>query len=725
MKMQRRLIAAVVSLMAFSSSFAADLTLKECSLNTRPVGLNEMVFTADGTDYMQLSDDLQRIERYDIKSGKLLSVVMDTKELNKCDVKYWDGFILSPNEKLLLLYTDSEEIYRHSFRASFYVYDIARNNIKPLAEGKQEIPVFSNDDRMVAFVKDNNVFVAKIDYGTVVQVTKDGELNKVINGVPDWVYQEEFGMLSSLTWSPDNSMLAFLRWDESEVKTYSLPIYAGACNPNSEFAKYPGKFTYKYPVAGEKNSKISALSYDIETRVLKTMNIPVDSESYINKIEFGLMPDRLMVNTLNRDQNEMRLYAVNPRSTVAKLIYTDKSTSWIDPAITNMTKYYPDFFVVASEKDGYCHLYQYSNAGSLMKQITKGNWEVTDFYGYNPEKRTFYFQSNQDGPLTTVVSYVDSKGEVKRLSKEDGANSATFSKGLNYYILNHSDINVPNTYTLHTSVGKKVRILEDNTGYKEIYAGRLPKKEFFTFSSDGYDLNGYMIKPNDFDPSKKYPVIMYHYSGPDSQLVLNRWEVDWLHYVAQSGYIVACVDGRGTGGRGKAFASTVYKNLGKYESVDQIAAANYMASLQYVDADNIGIFGWSYGGYETLMAMSQDNSPYAAGVAVAPVTDWRLYDSVYTERFMLTPQQNSYGYDAASAINRVDKLKGELLIITGTADDNVHPANTYEYVAKATDAGQLLDMMVYTNENHFIRNCGARYPLYKKILKFFDSHLKK
>ena len=437
MKMQRRLIAAVVSLMVFGSSFAADLTLKECSLNTRPVGLNEMVFTADGTDYMQLSDDLQRVERYDIKSGKLLSVVMDTKELNKCNVEYWDGFILSPNEKLLLLYTDSEEIYRHSFRASFYVYDIARNNIKPLAEGKQEIPVFSHDDRMVAFVKDNNVYVAKIDYGTVVPVTKDGELNKVINGVPDWVYQEEFGMLSSLTWSPDNSMLAFLRWDESEVKTYSLPIYSGACNPNSEYAKYPGKFTYKYPVAGEKNSKIQALSYDIETRVLKTMNIPIDSESYINKIEFGLTPDRLMVNTLNRDQNEMRLYSVNPRSTVAKLIYTDKSTSWIDPAITSMTKYYLDFFVVASEKDGYCHLYQYSNAGALIKQITKGNWEVTDYYGYNPEKKTFYFQSNQDGPLTTVVSSVDAKGTVKKLSTEEGANSAVFSRGLNFYILNH------------------------------------------------------------------------------------------------------------------------------------------------------------------------------------------------------------------------------------------------------------------------------------------------
>lgn len=727
MNMLKRLFAVAVVIAALAPNICASnsLTLEDCALNARPQVPNEMVSEQSGTTYLMLSDDGQRVERFDYKTGKKLETVMDSNDVNGSAADCWDGFVLSPNEKLMLLYTDTETIYRHSFKATYYIYDIARKNIKKLSEhGKVEIPSFSPDGRMVAFVRDNNVYVAKIDYGTEVAVTKDGAKNSVINGVPDWVYQEEFGMLSSLTWSPDNLMLAFIRWDESEVPLYSLPLYEGGCNPMPQYSKYPGSFEYKYPVAGEKNSKVSVLSYDVETRALKTMKLPIDSESYINKIEFGLSADKLMVNTLNRNQNEMRLYYVNPRSAIAKLLYTDKSTSWINPDLTSMTKYYSDFFVVASEKSGFCHLYQYSNGGVLMKQLTKGEWNVTDFYGYNPANRTFYFQSNQGSPLETVVSSVDSKGVIKNLSIVKGANSATFNSTLSYYILNHSDVNTPNIYDLYTAAGKKVRTILDNKAYADMYAGKLPQKEFVTFDANGYTFNGYIIKPNDFEASKKYPVIMYQYSGPDSQLVLNRWEVDWLHYAAQSGYIVACFDGRGTGGRGKAFSSAVYKQLGKYESIDQIAAAKYMASQAYVDSSRIGIFGWSYGGYETIMAMSQSDSPYAAGVAVAPVTDWRLYDSIYAERFMLTPQQNSTGYDASSAIKRADKLNGRLLIITGTADDNVHPANTYEYVSKATTEGKILDMMVYPNENHFIRGCGVRLTLYTKILDFFDSRLK-
>ena len=727
MNMLKRLLAVAVVIVAIAPNICATnaLTLEDCALNARPQVPNEMVSEQSGTTYLMLSDDGQRVERYDYKTGKKLETVMDSKDVNGSAADCWDGFILSPNEKLMLLYTDTETIYRHSFKANYYVYDIARKNIKKLSEnGKVEIPSFSPDGRMVAFVRDNNVYVAKIDYGTEIAVTKDGAKNSVINGVPDWVYQEEFGMLSSLTWSPDNLMLAFIRWDESEVPLYSLPLYEGGCNPMPQYSKYPGSFEYKYPVAGEKNSKVSVLSYDVETRALKTMKLPIDNESYINKIEFGLSSDKLMVNTLNRNQNEMRLYYVNPRSAIAKLLYTDKSTSWINPDLTSMTKYYSDFFVVASEKSGFCHLYQYSNGGALIKQLTKGEWNVIDFYGYNPTTRTFYFQSNQGSPLETVVSCVGANGVIKNLSTVKGANSATFNSTLSYYILNHSDVSTPNTYDLYTAAGKKVRTILDNKAYAGMFAGKMPQKEFVTFTANGYTFNGYIIKPNDFNPSKKYPVIMYQYSGPDSQLVLNRWEVDWLHYAAQSGYVVACFDGRGTGGRGKAFSSTVYKQLGKYESIDQVAAAKYMASQSYVDSSRIGIFGWSYGGYETIMAMSQSDSPYAAGVAVAPVTDWRLYDSIYTERFMLTPQQNSTGYDAASAIKRADKLNGRLLIITGTADDNVHPANTFEYVSKATAEGKILDMMVYPNENHFIKGCGVRLTLYTKILDFFDSRLK-
>lgn len=702
------------------------LTLKECSLDTKPSVPEAMVSSIAGDSYFTLSADGKKVEMHDYKTGKLVSVVMDTEKLRDCNVKDWEGFIVSPNEKLLLLYTGSEKIYRHSFKAEYYIYDIARNNIKPLSvNGLQESPVFSPDSRMVAFSRDNNVYVVKIDYGTELPVTKDGEKNSVINGVPDWVYQEEFGMVSSLSWSPDNSMLAFIRWDERDVPTFSIPLYKGECDPHSEYAYYPGRFEYKYPVAGEANSKVSVLTYDVETRAIKTMKVPLDYDGYINKIEFGKTPERLMVNTLNRNQNEMKLYAVNPRSAIAKLIYTDKSDSWINPDLTSMTKYYDNFFVVASERDGYCHLYQYSNAGALMKQITKGQWEVTDFYGYDGITKNYYFQSTIDGAMDRSVAYVDMKGVVKKLSSQEGFNAAEFNSSLSYYLLNHSDVKTPNTYKLYTSKGRLVRSLEDNESYASRIVADMPTKEFFTVQSGGEALNGYMIKPDDFSESKKYPVIMYQYSGPGSQLVLNRWELDWLHYAAKQGYIVVCVDGRGTGGRGKKFSSVVYKQLGKYESIDQVAAANYMASLPYVDSSKIGIFGWSYGGYETLMAMSQPGNPYAAGVAVAPVTDWRFYDSIYTERFMRTPQQNQSGYEGSSAINRIGDLKGRLLIITGTADDNVHASNTFEYVAKATSMNKILDMMVYTNKDHHINGCETRYALYMKILDFFDSRLKK
>ena len=715
-----------LAIAAFSAQ-AGQLTLEDCCLDSRPAVPSEMVSEASGTTYLQLSADGSRVERFDYATGKRVGVVFDSNDVNGCDINCWDGFVLSPNEKMMLLYTDTERIYRRSFKANYWVYDIGRKNAKPLSTaGKQEVPVWSSDDRMVAFVRDCNVYVAKIDYGTEVAVTTDGKANSVTNGVPDWVYQEEFGMTGSLTWSADNTMLAFIRWDESEVPLYSLPVYRGACNPKDEYAKYPGEISYKYPVAGERNSRVSVLSYDVETRAVKKMNLPVDNETYVNRIEFSSTIDRLMVNTLNRNQNEMRLYAVNPRSAVAKLVYTDKSKTWINPDLTEMTRYFDGFFVVASERDGYCHLYQYSNAGSLMRQITKGKWEVLDFYGYDAKTRRFYFRSNQDGPLTSVVASIDVNGVVRRLSKVEGSNKAQFSANLAYYVLNHSDKDTPNVYTLYnTTTGKKLRDIETNSAYAERFSGRLPKKEFFTVESAGYTLNGYMIKPSNFDASKRYPVIMYHYSGPCSQLVKNEWDVDWLDYAAEQGYIVACVDGRGTGGRGHEFASLVYKQLGKLESIDQVAAARHMAQLPYVDADRIGIFGWSYGGYETIMAMTEPNAPYRAGIAVAPVTDWRLYDTIYTERFMLTPQQNEAGYEASSAVNRAANLRGRLLIVTGTTDDNVHPANTYEFAARATSEGKLFDMMVYTNEDHFIKKCNVRATLYAKLLDYFENNLKR
>lgn len=705
-----------------SSLFCVEAqTLRDCSLEAKPAVPAGIVSESSGTTYLSLSVDGKTVARYDYKTGKQMAVVMATEKLRDCDVKSWDGFILSPNEKLMLLYTNVQPIYRHSFKADFYVYDIARNNIKKLSEnGAQEIPLFSPNSRMVAFVRDNNIYVAKLDYGTEIAVTKDGKKNEMINGVPDWVYQEELDMLSSLTWSPDSQILAFLKWNEKDVKTYNIPIYPEG---EAEDDCYTSAFSYKYPVAGAQNSKVEAISYDVETRALKVMNVPLDYDGYINKIEFANASERLMVNTLNRNQNELKLYVVNPRSAMAKLLYTDKSTSWIDPGVTHMTKYYDTFFVVASERDGYCHLYQYSNAGSLMKQLTKGEFEVTDFYGYDNVTGKFYYQSTFNGPLNRVVASVDKKGIVTTLSPKEGTASAQFNANYSYFLMDYSSVTTPNKYTLCNALGKEIRTIESNQQYAAKFCN-MPQKQFFTMSSAGVALNGYMILPSDFSESKKYPVIMYQYSGPASQLVRNRWNVDWLDYAAMQGYLIVCVDGRGTGGRGKKFASIVYKNLGKYETEDQVAAAKYVASLPYVDKKKIGIFGWSYGGYETLMAMTAPGNPYAAGIAVAPVTDWRFYDSIYTERFMLTPQQNSVGYKSSSTLDRIKNLTGQLLIVAGTADDNVHIINTYKFVSRATLQNKTVDMMIYPNKDHSIRGGETRYALYSKLLDYFDRNLK-
>lgn len=724
MKYRNLFFSTCVAIAGASGVNAQSLSLYECSLEAVPAAPSLMASEQSGTTYLSLSEDGRDVVRYDYKTGRRSGVVMSADKLRDCEVKSWKGFIVSPDEKLLLLYTDVQPIYRHSFKASYYIYDIARNNIRPLSEnGTQEVPCFSPDSRMVAFVRENNIYIAKLDYGTEVAVTKDGKANAVINGVPDWVYQEEFGMQTSLTWSPDSGMLAFINWDETEVKMFNLPLYRGACSVRDEYAYYPGQFSYKYPVSGEVNSKVKVISYDVETRVLKTMNIPLDYDGYINKVEFGKTPDALMVNTLNRNQNDLKLYKVNPRSAVAKLLYSDKSDSWIDPDLTNMTKYYDSFFVVASERNGFRHLYQYSNAGSLMRQLTKGNWEVTDFYGYDAASATFYFQAAENGPLNRSIASVNAKGEMKLLSSRSGTNAAAFNADYTYYVRNYSDTKTPNVYTLCSVKGKELREVEGNGAYVEKYAGRTPEREFFTMKIKGDTLNGYMIKPQNFKEDKKYPVIMYQYSGPASQLVLNRWELGWLDYAATKGFLVVCVDGRGTGGRGKKFASVVYKNLGKYETEDQIAAAKYVASLPYVDKSKIGIFGWSYGGYETLMAMTAPENPYAAGIAVAPVTDWRFYDSIYSERFMQTPQQNPAGYEQASVLGRIGNLTGRLLVVSGTADDNVHISNTFELVSEATAMNKILDMMVYPNKDHHINGCETRFALYKKLMDFFERNL--
>lgn len=723
-----RLVTIIVALIFFSTINVKALELYEAVLQGRPNGIGQMVSSLDGKFFYRFNDSRSAIEKVSYATGDIAGTIFDSETARFCDIKEWDGFKMSEDESKILLYTNTQPIYRYSFKADYYIYEIRHNKLMKISkDGGEEIATMSPDARQVAYVKDNNVYIFKVDYGSTVAVTKNGEKNKIINAVPDWVYQEEFGLLNSFAWAPDNLTLSFIQWDERDVPMYKMLFYKGACNPIEANSLYPNIFEYKYPVAGEINSTVKVLSYDVETRKLQDLKITIDEDGYIPNIRFAKTSDRLMVTTLNRTQNDLKIYAVNPRSTVSKLIYSETSNSWINIDLSNQAEWGENSFTILSDKSGFTHLYQYSNSGALIKQLTKGEWNVTDYYGYDNINKVHYIQTTQRGPLNRSISKIDVKGILSEINTTDGTFSATFNNTFTYYVQNFSNSKTPNQYTLWlvgTKGNKKVRELEMNTDYAEKLASGVPVKEFFTMESDGYKLNGYIIKPTNFNPNKKYPVIMSQYSGPGSQQVLNKWTLDWENYFATQGYVIACVDGRGTGGRGKEFESLVYMNLGYYESIDQLAAAKYMASQSYVDASKIGIWGWSYGGYETLMAMSQPQSKYAAGVAIAPVTDWRFYDTIYAERYMRTPQENAEGYKNSAPINKVANQKGELLIMYGTADDNVHPANSLEYVAELTSRNKLCDMMVYTNMNHSINGCNVRLPLYRKVLKFFDSHLK-
>lgn len=694
---------------------------------SRPHSIGEVRPAVDGKCYFQLSADGQKIDKCSYKTDETVGTVLDLSATRGEKLDQVDGYTMSADESKILLWTNVEPIYRHSFKADYYVYDVRHNKITKLSDaGGEEIATMSPDGRMVAYVKDNNIYINKLDYGTQVAVTTDGKKNEVINGVPDWVYQEEFGILNSLTWSTDNLTLAFIRWDEKDVPMYSMTLYGGYCNPNDNYALYPGSYDYKYPVAGEKNSVVSVVAYDVDNRTLKTMPLPITAEDYVPHIAFSPDPTKLMVSTLNRTQNDFSIYSVNPRTTISRQVYNEKSTTWVDSELANQVQYYDGFFVIPSDKSGNTHLYQYSLNGALMKQLTAGDYNVTDFYGYNATSKQFYFQAT-NGELNRVVASVDAAGHVKHLSPETGTSTATaFSSDFNYYIRNYSDASTPNQYAVYsTSANKCVRNLEQNEEYTQKYTSHdVPKREFFTMTNDGVTLNGYIIKPTNFQQGKRYPVIMSQYSGPGSQQVLNKWKLDWEEYFASQGYVVVCVDGRGTGGRGKAFEAIVYQNLGKYETIDQLAAARYMASQPYVDKDRIGIWGWSYGGYEALMAMSQPASIYAAGVAIAPVTSWRFYDTIYAERYMRTPKENAAGYKASAPLEAAEQQKGKLLVMFGSADDNVHIINEMQYVAKLTSLNKLVDMMVYPNMNHSINGCDVRLPLYRRVLKFFDDNLK-
>jgi dipeptidyl-peptidase-4 len=711
------------------------LDLKEITSGKfRAEGIQGVIPMADGEHYTQMNAEGTQIIKYSFRTGQQVEVVFDVAKARECNFKRFDGYTFSPDGSKILIRTETQPIYRHSYKAVHYLYTIKRNIVEKLSEGgPQQSPVFSPDGNMVAFVRDNNIFLVKMLYGnSESQVTEDGKFNHVLNGIPDWVYEEEFSFATALEFSPDNTMLAFIRFDESEVASFSFPIFAGQAPHYSALETYPGAYTYKYPKAGEANSKVSVHTFDIKSKVTRKMKLPLDPDGYIPRIRFTQDAAKLAIMTLNRNQNRFDLYFADPRSTLCKLVLRDESPYYINESVFDNIMFYPQNFSFISEKDGYSHLYWYSMGGNLVKLVTKGKFEVKRFIGWDAATNTFYFESNEESPLRTAVYKTDKKGGRIKLSEKAGTNSAIFSSNLKYFMNTYSSLQTPTVITLNDNTGKVLKTLVTNQKLKETLAQyQLPKKEFFTFrTSQGTELNGWMIKPADFNESKKYPVLLYQYSGPGSQEVVDKWGIGgdrggigWDAYMASKGYVIVCVDGRGTGGRGAEFAKCTYLNLGVKEAQDQVETAKHMAAQPYVDKSRIGIWGWSFGGYMTIMSMSEGTPIFKAGAAVAAVTDWRFYDTVYVERFMRTPQQNAEGYKAGSAFTRAANLNGRLLLVHGMADDNVHFQNCAEYSECLVQADKQFDMQVYTNRNHGIYGGNTRYHLFTRLTEFFLNNL--
>ena len=711
------------------------LDLKEITSGKfRAEGIQGVIPMADGEHYTQMNAEGTQIIKYSFRTGLQVEVVFDVAKARECTFKRFDGYTFSPDGSKILIRTETQPIYRHSYKAVHYLYTIKRNIVEKLSEGgPQQSPVFSPDGNMVAFVRDNNIFLVKMLYGnSESQVTEDGKFNHVLNGIPDWVYEEEFSFATALEFSPDNTMLAFIRFDESEVASFTFPIFAGQAPHYSALETYPGAYTYKYPKAGEANSKVSVHTFDIKSKVTRKMKLPLDPDGYIPRIRFTQDAAKLAIMTLNRNQNRFDLYFADPRSTLCKLVLRDESPYYINESVFDNIMFYPQNFSFISEKDGYSHLYWYSMGGNLVKQVTKGKFEVKRFIGWDAATNTFYFESNEESPLRTAVYKTDKKGGRIKLSEKAGTNSAIFSSNLKYFMNTYSNLQTPAVITLNDNTGKVLKTLVTNQKLKETLAQyQLPKKEFFTFrTSQGTELNGWMIKPADFNESKKYPVLLYQYSGPGSQEVVDKWGIGgdrggigWDAYMASKGYVIVCVDGRGTGGRGAEFAKCTYLNLGVKEAQDQVETAKHMAAQPYVDKSRIGIWGWSFGGYMTIMSMSEGTPIFKAGAAVAAVTDWRFYDTVYVERFMRTPQQNAEGYKAGSAFTRAANLNGRLLLVHGMADDNVHFQNCAEYSECLVQADKQFDMQVYTNRNHGIYGGNTRYHLFTRLTEFFLNNL--
>lgn len=733
----KRLFLTITALLMFVATMSAGgkLTLPDITSGKFAAKTVNGINPIEGTDtYARISQDGERVVCCSFKTGKELSVLFDVKNTMGCKIDGFDDYVLSPDGKRMLIQTKTERIYRRSFKADFYIYNIESRRLDRLSDGdKQQIPTWSPDGQQVAFVRGGNIFLVKLLYDNAeIQVTKDGKFNEVINGLPDWVNEEEFGFNSALTFNADGTMICWLRYDESKVKTYSLEMYKGMKPAKEEYDTYPGFYSYKYPKAGEDNSTVSAWSYDIKSHKINRLQVPLDADGYMPRIKPTNDPMRIVVYTMNRHQDDLCLYAVNPRSTVAQLIIKEHVDKYVREEAMEGVKFVGDKILLPSDRSGYTKLYIYNMNGQLQRTIGDGNYDITSVYGYDPKTGDVYYQAAALGATDRQVYVTHKNGKTVRLTDREGWNTAFFSGDFQYFVNTWSDYNTPYVFTTRTREGKVFNTIEDNKAVKQLVSDYgFCKREPFSFTtSEGVVLNGWMVKPKDFDANKKYPVIMHQYSGPGSQQVTNSWSAGSMgqggafdSYLAQEGFIVVSVDGRGTGGRGSEFEKCTYLNLGNLESKDQVETALYVGSLPYVDKDRIGIWGWSYGGFNTLMSMSEGRGVFRAGVAIAPPTNWKYYDSVYTERYMRTPKENPDGY-ATNPIERASKLHGALLICHGTADDNVHPQNTYEYSEALVQADKDFRELFYTNRNHSIFGGNTRNHLLRQVAQFFKTELK-
>jgi dipeptidyl-peptidase-4 len=718
---------ALLFILILSANFMfANLLYDITDGNFRPKNVDMPRSMNDG-EYYTLMVNNKAVVKYNYKTGATVDTIFSTFKLKNSPIKQISGYEFSPNENKLLVYTNVKYRYRRTFTADYFVYDLKRNEMAPLSDnGSQEVPLFSPDSRYIAFARQNNLYMKKLDFNTESAITTDGQFGRIINGTPDWVYEEEFEQTRYFEFSPDSKMVAFVRFDETKVPEYSFPVYLD--KTKEDLNTYPGFYKFKYPKAGENNSVVSVCVYDDYYKNVKTMKLgDSDQDFYIPRIKWTNSVDQLAIFKLNRDQNRLDMLLTNPRSTLSKLAWRQEDKCYVDYENIDFIRFAPDnqSFIAVSEKDGYRHIYQYAINGTIIKQITKGNWDITNLYGFDEKKQVLYYQSAEAAPMQRDVYAIDLKGKKTRLTDGKGTHNASFNSTMTYFVDNASSLETPNVVSLKNNAGASLRTLENNAALAaQFKALNLPKKEFFNFTtSENVKLNGWMLKPTNFDPNKKYPVLQVQYSGPNSQQVLDNWKIDWEYYLATQGYVVVCVDGRGTGARGAEFRKCTYQQLNVLETKDQVETANYLGKQAFIDKDRIGIWGWSYGGTMSLFCMTTGEKVFKAGIAVAPVTDYRLYDTAYAERFMRRPQENFSGYDKSSALLRADKLQGNLLIVHGSADDNVHAQNTMLFIDKLVAADKQFEMQIYTDKNHSILGKQTRRHLYTRMSDFLFKNL--